>query len=191
MMALALPAVAQEAKKEPARQGGASTGGVFAARRDAQKRPITAGGFVDGAPTVFDDTTTKSGLGAFTMRSGGEKKRFILETTSAGLALFDYDGDGWLDVFLLNGSTLEANAGKAPAPRAALYRNRHDGTFEDVTAKAGVANERWGMGCATGAEVIGAACPFCNTMLTDGVKNKEKEDSVKVLDIAELVAASL
>ena len=43
----------------------------------------------------------------------------------------------------------------------------------------------------TGASVIAAACPFCNTMLTDGVKNKEKEDEVQVLDIAELVAASM
>jgi hypothetical protein len=144
------PAVAQEPKKEPVRQGGASTGGVYAARRDAQKRPITAGGFADGAPVVFDDVTAKSGLGAFTMRSGGEKKRYILETTSAGVALFDYDGDGWLDVFLLNGSTLEAKAGKAAPLRSALFRNKRDGTFEDVTAKAGVANERWGMGCATG-----------------------------------------
>jgi Fe-S oxidoreductase len=43
----------------------------------------------------------------------------------------------------------------------------------------------------TGADVVAAACPFCNTMLTDGVKAAEKEDSVKVLDVAELVAASL
>jgi Fe-S oxidoreductase len=51
--------------------------------------------------------------------------------------------------------------------------------------------ERSNEALATGASVIAAACPFCNTMLTDGVKNKEKEDEVAVMDIAELVAASM
>jgi Fe-S oxidoreductase len=51
--------------------------------------------------------------------------------------------------------------------------------------------ERSNEALATGANIIAAACPFCNTMLTDGVKNKEKEDEVQVLDIAEIVAASL
>jgi Fe-S oxidoreductase len=51
--------------------------------------------------------------------------------------------------------------------------------------------ERSGEALATGAGVIAAACPFCNTMLTDGVKHEEKEDSVKVLDVAELIAASI
>jgi Fe-S oxidoreductase len=51
--------------------------------------------------------------------------------------------------------------------------------------------ERTNEAMATGSEVIAAACPFCNTMLTDGVKNAEKEESVKVMDVAELIAASL
>ncbi|HQR37110.1 MAG TPA: CRTAC1 family protein [Blastocatellia bacterium] len=150
ILALAAVAPAQAPDTQAPKQGGASTGGVYAARRDAQNRPITAGGFVDGAPVLFDDATAAAGLGGFVLRSGGEKKRYILETTSAGVALFDYDNDGWLDIYLVNGSSLDALAGKAATPSAALFRNKHDGTFEDVTRKAGVANERWGMGVATG-----------------------------------------
>ncbi len=131
-------------------QGGASTGGVYPTRRDAQGRPITAGGFVDGAPIVFEDGTAKAGLDKWVERSGGPTKRYILETTSGGVALFDYDNDGWLDVYLVNGGTIEALKGQQPMPKAALFHNRGNGTFEDVTDRAGVANERWGMGVASG-----------------------------------------
>jgi hypothetical protein len=54
------------------------------------------------------------------------------------VALIDYDNDGWLDIYLLNGSTVEAERGREPAPRAMLFHNNHDGTFTEVTAKAGV-----------------------------------------------------
>jgi len=66
------------------------------------------------------------------------------------VALLDYDNDGWLDIYLLNGSTVAALRGKESAPRAMLLHNNHDGTFTDVTDKAGVANERWGFGVAVG-----------------------------------------
>jgi hypothetical protein len=131
-------------------QGGSSTAGVFKPRRDAQNRPITAGGFVDGAPVLFEDASKRSGLAGFVNRSGDKEKRYILETTSGGVALFDFDNDGWLDVYLVSGATIGALKGKEPIPKAGLFRNRRDGTFEDVTARAGVANERWGMGCAAG-----------------------------------------
>lgn len=150
LVSAAIPGSARQTKADPPKQGGVSTGGVYAARRDAQNRPITAGGFVDSAPVLFEDATERAGLGGFVLRSGGEKKRYILETTSGGVALFDFDNDGWLDIYLVNGSTLDALKGKAAAPRGALFRNKRDGTFEDVTAKAGVGNERWGMGCAVG-----------------------------------------
>ena len=125
-----------------------ATGAVHASMRDAQKRPITAGGFVEGAAVVFVDVTEKAGLGSFHHRSGNADKSYILEVPGSGVALLDYDNDGWLDIYLVNGSTVPALKGKEAAPRAALFHNNHDGTFTDVTAKAGVANERWGFGAA-------------------------------------------
>ena len=139
-----------EGQRQPPPAAGVSTGGVYAPVKDAQSRPITAGGFVDGAPIVFTDATASSGLAAFQHVSGSAEKNQILELPGSGVALLDYDNDGWLDVYLLNGSTYEAVRGKAPAPRAALFHNNQDGTFTDVTARAGVANERWGFGVAVG-----------------------------------------
>jgi hypothetical protein len=117
---------------------------------DAHHRPITAGGFVDGAPVVFEDVTHQSGIDKFRHRSGNPDKSTIIEVPGSGVALLDFNNDGWLDIYLLNGSTLDAYKGKEPAPKAMLLHNNHDGTFTDVTEKAGVANERWGFGVAIG-----------------------------------------
>src|SRR3989449_55599 len=144
-----VPQAPQQKPQQPP-QGGVSTGGIYAPVRDALSRPITAGGFVDGAPVVFEDVTQRSGLGAFRNRTGTPEKNYILELATGGVALFDYDGDGWLDVYLVNGSTYAALKGLEPAPRAALFHNNHDGTFTDVTAKAGVSNDRWGFGVTVG-----------------------------------------
>ncbi len=127
-----------------------NTGAAHAAVLDAEHRPITAGGFVKSGPVVFEDITTKSGLGSFHHVMGRPGKTLILETLGSGVALLDYDNDGWLDIFLVNGSTWDALAGKAAPPHAALFHNNHDGTFTDVTAKAGVANDRWGFGAVVG-----------------------------------------
>jgi len=117
---------------------------------DSQHRPITAGGFVQGAPVIFEDVSHKSGIDKFQHRSGTPAKSTIIEVPGSGVALLDYDNDGWLDIYLLNGSTVAALKGQEPAPKAMLLHNNHDGTFTDVTAKAGVANERWGFGVAVG-----------------------------------------
>jgi hypothetical protein len=130
--------------------GGAATGGVYAPVLDAKKRPITAGGFVDGAPVVFEDVTQRSGLGGFRNHSGSPEKAYILEVVTGGVAIFDYDNDGWPDIYLVNGSTFRALKGLERPPRAALFHNNGDGTFTDVTEKAGVSNDRWGMGVAVG-----------------------------------------
>ena len=90
------------------------------------------------------------GLDKFHHRSGTAKKESIIETPGSGVALLDYDNDGWLDIYLVNGSTIAAFKGTEPPPRAMLFHNNHDGTFTDVTEKAGVANERWGFGVAVG-----------------------------------------
>jgi hypothetical protein len=144
---LALPA---DSQIQDQTQGGASTAGTFKPVKDSRSRPITAGGFVDGAPVYFTDITARTGLQHFHHVSGTTDKRYILESPSGGVALFDYDNDGWLDIYLVNGSTFATLQGKEKAPRAALFHNNHDGTFTDVTAKARVANERWGFGVAVG-----------------------------------------
>lgn len=127
-----------------------ATGGAHAAVKDAQMRPITAGGFVEKGPIVFMDITTEAGLDKFVHRSGSPRDKTILETMGSGVALLDYDNDGWLDIYILNGSTIPAMKGNEPQPRAMLLHNNHDGTFTDVTEKAGVANESWGFGVAVG-----------------------------------------
>jgi hypothetical protein len=131
-------------------QGGSATAGEFAPVLDAEKRPITAGGFVKDGPIIFRDVSEKAGLTTWHHTMGTPQKNFIIETTGSGVALLDYDNDGWLDIYLVNGSTYEAQAGKTEAPHAALFHNNHDGTFTDVTEKAGVTNERWGHGVAVG-----------------------------------------
>ena len=145
---LAVSAAAQRPAAPPA--GGSSTAGVFAPVKDTRARPITAGGFLDGAPVVFDDRTAGSGLEAFRHRSGSPDKSHILETPSGGVALVDVDNDGWLDVYLVNGSTRAGLQGREASPRAALFRNNRNLTFTDITDRAGVANERWGFGVAAG-----------------------------------------
>ena len=131
-------------------QGAVSTGGVHAAVLDSEKRPITAGGFVDSGPIVFQDVAEKAGLTRWRHVMGTDETRFILETVGSGVALLDYDNDGWLDIYFVNGSTYDAMSGKATPPHAALFHNNHDGTFTDVAAQAGVTNDRWGFGVAVG-----------------------------------------
>jgi hypothetical protein len=117
---------------------------------DGQHRPITAGGFTKTGPIVFEDATAQSGLSKWRNTTGNPAKQVIIEAKGSGVCLLDYDNDGWLDIYLVNGSTLDAMAGKVPSPHAALFRNNHDGTFTDVTVSAGVANDRWGTGCVVG-----------------------------------------
>jgi len=131
-------------------QSGMASGAAQGAQFDEQHRPITAGGTVKKGPIVFLNLTAQAGLSAWRNVTGTPSKQVIIEAKGSGVCLLDYDHDGWLDIYLVNGSTQEALAGKAPSPHAALFRNNHDGTFTDVTQKAGVANDRWGLGCAVG-----------------------------------------
>ncbi len=127
-----------------------STAGVFAPVHDAENRPITAGGFVSEGPVVFEDVSRQAGLTAWRYVGGTPAKEYIVESLGGGVALLDYDNDGWLDIYLVNGMTYDAMSGKAEPPHAALFHNNHDGTFTNVAAKAGVINDRWGVGVAVG-----------------------------------------
>ncbi len=124
---------------------GTSTG---EARSYTSRRTV---GITDAkAPKTFEDVTSQTVLKNYLQASGDKAKNYILETTSGSVAVFDYDNDGKPDIFLLNGSTIDALKGKEKLPRSALYRNLGNWKFEDVTDKAGIANERWGMGAAVG-----------------------------------------
>jgi hypothetical protein len=140
----------QEQPATAASKGGSATAGVFAAVKDSELRPITAGGFVKDGPVIFQDIAKQAGLTSWHHVMGTPEKKYILETTGSGVALLDYDNDGWLDIYLVNGSTYDALKGKSEPPHAALFHNNHDGTFTDVSAKAGVTNGRWGYGVAVG-----------------------------------------
>src|SRR5919197_4285204 len=135
----------QPQPQQPSQGMGVSTGPatVSGARR-------TAGVVDPKAPVVFEDVTARTPLAQFRHRSGSPQKDYIVETVSGGVPVFDYDNDGLPDIYLLNGSTIAAERGKKKPPRAALYHNPGNWKFEDVTDKAGVGNERWGMGVAVG-----------------------------------------
>ena len=144
------PALAQAPAPPPPSQspsGGMASSAPQAAVFDSQHRAITAGGFVKTGPIIFQDVAKSAGLTTWHHSAGTPKKEFILEAKGPGVCLLDYDNDGWLDIYLVNGANFDFLAGKSPAPHAALFRNNHDGTFTDVTEKAAVANNRWGFGC--------------------------------------------
>jgi hypothetical protein len=103
----------------------------------------------DPLPFSVTNVAEKAGLAALTVFGGKEHNRYLLETTGCGAAFFDYDNDGWLDAFLVNGTTLEGfPSGEEPTNH--LYRNRGDSTFEDVTGRAGLAASGWGQGVCAG-----------------------------------------
>ena len=128
--------------------GTQNTAGPHPLQVDAQHRPITMGGFVKTGPVVFEDASQKAGLAKWTHKMGTPSKTYIVETKGSGVGLLDFDNDGWLDIYVVNGSTFNALDGKETPPHAALFHNNHDGTFTDVAAKAGVTNDRWGFGVA-------------------------------------------
>jgi hypothetical protein len=97
----------------------------------------------------FVNVARESGLNVKTIFGGEHKNKYLLETTGCGVAFYDYDNDGWLDIFLVNGSRLEGfPAGKAPSSH--LFKNNRDGTFTDVTAQAGLLHSGWGQGVCIG-----------------------------------------
>jgi hypothetical protein len=120
--------------------------GSLAARAQAEHKPEDT---PQNTIAYFLDQAAKAGLNAKNTFGGLDSKKYILETTGTGVAIFDYDHDGWPDIFIVNGTTLEGiSAG--PAPSNHLYHNNHDGTFTDVTEKAGLVHTGWGQGVCAG-----------------------------------------
>src|SRR5690348_4658341 len=97
----------------------------------------------------FINVAREAGLNVETIYGGVHKNKYLLETTGCGVAFYDYDNDGWLDIFLVNGWRLE---GFPPGqePTSHLFKNNRDGTFTDVTVKAGLIHHGWGQGVCIG-----------------------------------------
>jgi len=122
---------------------------------DAKPAPPPTGGPkspIEGTPLgiSFIDVVREAGLAVETIYGGVHHNKYLLETTGCGVAFYDYDNDGWLDVFLVNGWRLEGFS-DADAPRCHLFKNNRDGTFTDVTAKSGLGERTgWGQACCVG-----------------------------------------
>ncbi len=103
-----------------------------------------------GTPGIrFEDIAARSKL-TFTTESSPTPNKNQVETMVAGVGLLDYDSDGYLDVYFVNGAAIPSLKKESPAYWNRLFRNNHDGTFTDVTEKAGVAGAGYGMGVSVG-----------------------------------------
>jgi hypothetical protein len=101
-------------------------------------------------PVVFTDVTSSAGLSHATNISGNpDNKQLLLEEMGCGVAFFDFDNDGWLDIFFVNGTSFDP-AVRDLRPTSYLFRNNRDGTFTDVTSRSGLTHSGWGQGCCVG-----------------------------------------
>ena len=101
------------------------------------------------SPILFKDVTRQTGIG-FVHTDGSSGRRYIVETVASGLATLDYDGDGDIDIYFLNGAPLPGTRTDGPPPRNALYRNDGGWKFTEVTAAAGVGDAGYGLGVCIG-----------------------------------------
>src|SRR5262249_40837528 len=125
-----------------------ATQGMAAAQRNARPQPAQKPGLQP--PLVrFQDIAARAGLDAQHVSGAGSEKKYILETTGSGIALIDYDNDGWPDIFMVNGSALEGFT-KGQEPTNHLYHNNRNGTFTDVTRRANLLTTGWGQGVCVG-----------------------------------------
>jgi enediyne biosynthesis protein E4 len=102
------------------------------------------------SPVQYVDVAQKAGLTIPNVWGGVDHKRSIIEAKGSGLAFFDYDHDGWLDIYLTNGDRLDTQWPAGKAPTSHLYKNNRDGTFTDVTEKSGLGRTGWQTGVCVG-----------------------------------------
>ena len=113
------------------------------------RRPVQNNDEANDFPVTFTDIAGAAGLSTPTIYGGIDRKRYIIETNGCGVAFFDYDNDGWMDVLILSGTRLEALPdGRKPTNR--LYRNNRNGTFTEVTDKAGLRRNGWASSVCAG-----------------------------------------
>lgn len=122
--------------------------GLACAQKPASK-PYPADPAHTGA-AWFVDVAPQAGLTAPNVNGGADRKQYILEATGSGVAILDYDNDGWADIYLVNGQALHPGSAPGAVPTGHLLRNGHDGTFKDVTATAGLQTTGWGQGACVG-----------------------------------------
>ena len=102
------------------------------------------------SPVQFVDVARQAGLNTPNVWGGVDHKRLIIETKGSGIAFFDYDNDGWLDIYLTNGNQLDAHWPPKKTPTTHLYKNNRDGTFTDVTERSGLGRTGWQTGVCVG-----------------------------------------
>ncbi len=101
-------------------------------------------------PAWFVDVAARAGITVRNVNGGETVKRYIVESTGSGVAILDYDRDGWPDIFLVNGTELPGSKPTGKPATNHLFHNNHDGTFTDVTEKAGLVSSGWGQGACVG-----------------------------------------
>ncbi len=115
------------------------------------RRPLLLDSKASGTDTVkFVDVAKEAGLNVPNVWGSDTNKRYIIEAKGSGIAFFDYDNDGWLDIYLTNGTRLGEKWPEAKAPTSQLFKNNRDGTFTNVTEKSGLARTGWQTGICVG-----------------------------------------
>ncbi|MGC2504885.1 MAG: VCBS repeat-containing protein, partial [Silvibacterium sp.] len=132
----------------------ASAIACFAQTRDTKPErlavhPYSASKSYPG-PAWFVNVAPQAGLNMLNVNGDAAAKKYIIETTGSGVAIIDYNRDGWPDILLLNGRTLDGEPSPSPNPTSHLYRNNRDGTFTDVTVEAGLTATGWAQGACVG-----------------------------------------
>lgn len=120
---------------------------IFSGGLLAQTKTSSSSGSSGGSTVTFRDVTQQAGI-HFVHNNAAFGKKYLPETMGPGVAFIDYDNDGWQDIFVVNGMDWPGHTQKHTTPK--LYHNNHDGTFTDVTHKAGLDVELFGMGVAVG-----------------------------------------